>query len=73
MLARRWKEVSKAEEGTWVFGDDNLISFSYTAIQTMGNSLQKLHLKNLVEIHPKKNTKKPLFRKFNTNPAQVFI
>lgn len=55
MLVRRWKEVSKAEEGTRVFGDDNLISFSYTAIQMMGNSLQKLDLKNPVEIHPQKN------------------
>lgn len=38
MLERRWKEVSKVEEGTRVFGDDNLISFSYTAIQMMGTA-----------------------------------
>lgn len=55
MLVRRWKEVSKAEEGTWVFGDDNLISFSYTAIQMTGNSLQKLDLKNPMETHLQKN------------------
>lgn len=41
MLARRWKEVSKAEGGTWVFGGDKSITFSYTAIQMVGNSPQK--------------------------------
>lgn len=55
MLERRWKEVSKAEEGIQVFGDDNLISFSYTAIQMMGDSLQKWDLRNLMEIHPQKS------------------
>lgn len=51
-----------------VFGDDNLISFSYTATQMMGDRLQKLDLRNPMEIYPQKI----VFREFNTNPAQVF-
>lgn len=55
-VSEEMKGVSKAEQGTWVFGDDNLISFSYTAIQMMGNSLQRLDLRNPMEIHPQKKS-----------------
>lgn len=64
MLARRWKKVSEAKKGTWVFGDDNSISFSYTAIQMIGNSLQKLYLGNPIQIQAPKES-------YLENPTQI--
>lgn len=64
MLARRWKKVSEAEKGTWVFGDDNSISFSYTAIQMIGKSLQKLYLGSPIQIQPPKES-------YLENPTQI--
>lgn len=64
MLARRWKELSKAGEVTWVFGDDNSISFSYTAIQMMGTSLQKSYIGNAIQIQPPKKS-------YLGNPTQI--